>query len=126
MHSELGVGLLSDLILLTPADVNRLGMKCVEERRFLRELDLLRHELDPLSHELDALNCGRSRQAYKFQPFDASIKDMRGAVRLLAESIYRESEMQVMCRLLLFRAELAKLHCSINMTPQCQGGRSCT
>ena len=60
MHSELGVGLLSDLILLTPADVNRLGMKCVEERRFLRELDLLRHELDPLSHELDALNCGRS------------------------------------------------------------------
>jgi hypothetical protein len=42
MQSRLGVGLLSDLLLLTPNDVSKLGLKSIEERRLLLELERLR------------------------------------------------------------------------------------
>ena len=45
MQSRLGVGLLSDLPLLTPEDVSKLGLKAVEERRLLLELERLRSGL---------------------------------------------------------------------------------
>jgi hypothetical protein len=42
MQSRLGVGLLSDLLLLTTNDVSKLGLKAIEERRLLLELERLR------------------------------------------------------------------------------------
>ncbi|EKX40057.1 hypothetical protein GUITHDRAFT_113796 [Guillardia theta CCMP2712] len=42
MNRKLGVGLISDLLLITEEDVNSLGMRPIEARRFLLELEHLR------------------------------------------------------------------------------------